>query len=337
LKVAGSTSCPPFGENATAATFVLLVYEQEEFVVEAVRAALAQDHSPLQIIISDDASTDKSVELIEHELKSYGGNADIVLNVNARNLGLGGHVNRVMELATGELIVAAAGDDVSLPDRVSVNVAGWEAAGKKPDSIVSATIEIDERGHEHGIFDFPIPTQIDKLSWLIENSFPVLGAAHAWTRRVFDHFGPLLPRITNEDAAITFRSALMGGIYKIHRPLVKYRRANQGLSHSGEGLNFEQKVFVRVAEVEERLVWLYRQRLHDLKAVGLDLEYGDCVRHKILEHSFAVSLAKRESISGGDVVKLVAQGTDPVWMAKNIARYKLPMLYKKWLQAKGLI
>jgi hypothetical protein len=241
-----------------------------------------------------------------------------------------------MELATGELIIVAAGDDLSMPNRVSVNVAEWEAADKKPDSILSTAIRIDESGRECGIVDYPIPSQTHDLNWLVENRFTVVGAAHAWTRRVFDQFGPLLPEITYEDAAITFRSALAGGIHKIRQPLVKYR-AHRGLSHSGEDLSFEQKVFARFAEVQERLVWLYRQRLHDLEAVGLDSEYGDCARQKILEHSFAGSLAKRERIRAPDVIKLVGQGTDPVWIAKNIARYRLPTLYKKWLQAKGLI
>src|SRR5918997_5688988 len=110
-------------------TFMMFAYNHERFVREAVRGALAQTYSPLQIVISDDCSQDRTFEIIEEEVAGYEGPHQVLLNRNSRNLGLGGHVNRVMELAQGKLIVAAAGDDVSLPTRTEEFVRAWSKGG----------------------------------------------------------------------------------------------------------------------------------------------------------------------------------------------------------------
>ena len=40
------------------ATFILLAYHQEAYVAEAIAGALAQDYPDLEIILSDDGSSD---------------------------------------------------------------------------------------------------------------------------------------------------------------------------------------------------------------------------------------------------------------------------------------
>src|SRR5215212_7155005 len=94
-------------------TFALFAYNQERFIAEAVRGALSQTYSPLEIIISDDGSTDRTFEIIEGEVAGYAGPHEIRLNRIEQNIGWGAHINLVMEMVKGKLIVVAAGDDVS--------------------------------------------------------------------------------------------------------------------------------------------------------------------------------------------------------------------------------
>ena len=42
-------------------TFVLLAYNQEKYIREAVDGALAQTYHPLKIILSDDCSSDRTL------------------------------------------------------------------------------------------------------------------------------------------------------------------------------------------------------------------------------------------------------------------------------------
>src|SRR5688572_14160607 len=98
-------------------TLALFTFNQEPYVREAVRAVLAQDYSPLDIIISDDASTDDTFRILEDELQGYDGPHRIRLNRNARNLGVGEHVNLLAGMSNTNFIVLAAGDDIALPQR----------------------------------------------------------------------------------------------------------------------------------------------------------------------------------------------------------------------------
>ncbi|MBK9785786.1 MAG: glycosyltransferase family 2 protein [Betaproteobacteria bacterium] len=121
--------------NRPLVTFALFAYNQEKYIREAVVGALQQDYSPIEIIISDDCSTDKTFEIIQELSEEYEGCAKIILNRNKKNVGLIGHINKVMDIASGELVIVAAKDDISLSDRVSKNVKFYLDMGK-PDSIL---------------------------------------------------------------------------------------------------------------------------------------------------------------------------------------------------------
>ena len=127
-------------------TVALFAYNQEDYIVDAVRSVLAQDYSPLQIIISDDCSTDATFSKAEKLVSNYDGPHRVLLNRNEKNLGVGGHVNKIMEVAEGELIVAAGGDDISVSDRVTETVNFWVRSGKKYRSICSQLDVMNEPG-----------------------------------------------------------------------------------------------------------------------------------------------------------------------------------------------
>lgn len=202
-------------------TFGLLAYNQERYIREAVRGALSQTYSPLEIIISDDCSWDRTFEIIEEEVAGYEGPHKIVLNRNEKNLGIGGHVNRLMELSEGELIVSAAGDDISLPHRTEELAKVWSRGGIF--SVYSNMDTIDENGVNRGAFASVPPLPIKSYKEMLRNGY-VFGCTHAWDRSTFDIFGPLPDTVVHEDMTIPFRSALLGEIAYIDECLVKYRR-----------------------------------------------------------------------------------------------------------------
>ena len=53
---------PPVAPKVTA---IMLAYNQEAYVAEAVASLLAQEYADLQIIFSDDNSTDATLGIIE--------------------------------------------------------------------------------------------------------------------------------------------------------------------------------------------------------------------------------------------------------------------------------
>jgi glycosyltransferase involved in cell wall biosynthesis len=202
-------------------TFALFAYNQEKFIREAVEGAFAQTYSPLEIILSDDCSSDGTFNVIQAITAAYRRPHKVLLNRNTHNLGLAAHINRVMELSSGELIVAAAGDDVSLPRRVETTHAVWEGCSR-PDYLFFG-IEVfsdDASATKQFVFD---PETLTPLGMIGNCGMTLVAPAEAWHRRVFEVFGPLPPGIMTEDKSIAFRAALLGGVVFTSYPLVRYR------------------------------------------------------------------------------------------------------------------
>jgi Glycosyl transferase family 2 len=227
-------------------TFALVGYNQERFIREALEGALAQTYSPLEIILSDDCSSDRTFEIMSEMAAAYRGPHRVLLNRNASRFGLGGHINRVMEMVHGELVVVAAGDDVSLPERVAVVCKAWKSDGKRATTVHSSFIAIDEAGVPLGAPPSPLSPRLP-LPLVVQTSVPheflktlkpnVTGCANAWSPRLFSVFGPLAPNIVYEDKAIAFRSVVAGRILMVGVPLVKYRKHQENLYYRSRGLN----------------------------------------------------------------------------------------------------
>ena len=202
-------------------SFVLLAYNQEALIREAVEGAFSQTYSPLEIILSDDCSKDRTFEIIQQMAATYHGPHKIVLNRNPKNLGIGGHVNRVNELVKGQLIVVAAGDDISMSQRVQKLAAKWLEDPKQIHLVYSDC----EKINNDGSFLLLEKTfrKLDFIESFVKNDSIVLGAVCAWNRACFDRFGPILDGINHEDAVIPFRAAALGKIAFVAEALIKYR------------------------------------------------------------------------------------------------------------------
>lgn len=210
-------------EDKPLVTFALFAYNQEMYIREAVEGALAQTYEPLEIILSDDCSTDSTFQIMRNIVSDYRGPHSIILNCNAINMGLISHINKINEMATGELIVVAAGDDISFPERTKTMVDVWILNGKKHNSIHSSVIRISSSGEEDGVWIPPLILKKMTEKELRVSSSIVIGASHAWTKLVVNQFGGILYKDAFEDMVIAFRSHITGGLYYIDTPLVKYR------------------------------------------------------------------------------------------------------------------
>jgi glycosyltransferase involved in cell wall biosynthesis len=251
--------------NPPLVSFVMIAWRQEEFIRAAVEGAFQQTYSPLEIILSDDCSPDGTYDILREMAEAYRGPHQVRLNHNERNLGVGGHVNRCMEMVRGELVVIAAGDDISVPHRTQTLVKAWLDSGRKAHSIYSDTEAMDQHGVKLGINRFPpAPWQDDLPRLCRTGKSGVPGCTHAWAKSVFDHFGPLNPDVVYEDGAIPMRSRLLGTVAYVPEPLVLQRRwegcLTVPLREQDAVVNFKKQR----ATHAERLISLYRQWRTDL-------------------------------------------------------------------------
>jgi len=99
------------------------------FVEEQVRTILDQSRPVDEIVVSDDASTDDTLEIVERtvaEHRDAGSAVDLVVLRNPEPLGVTANFEQALRAATGDLIALSDQDDLWRRDRVSVAVAVFE-------------------------------------------------------------------------------------------------------------------------------------------------------------------------------------------------------------------
>jgi glycosyltransferase involved in cell wall biosynthesis len=80
--------------NFPKVTVALISYNQENFIRAAAESCLSQDYrGSLEIIFSDDFSTDATFDIMTSIADSYRGPHKVVLRRNSKNVGIGMHYN----------------------------------------------------------------------------------------------------------------------------------------------------------------------------------------------------------------------------------------------------
>ena len=202
---------------------VLVAYNQENFIREAIRSIFSQTEQFLEVILSDDCSTDGTFDIMKSEALAYQGQYRIILNRNPQNMGLANHLNRVIALSSGQFIVIQAGDDVSVPTRVEKLVTRWRDHSPRVDLVVSHFEEIDVSSKSTGFIETNVAFVPDLNQHPLRWHCGATGACAAYSRTLLEKYGPLGERVYAEDWVYSFWSWLESGIAVIEEPLLQHR------------------------------------------------------------------------------------------------------------------
>ena len=246
-------------------TLVVLAYRQAPLIDAAIASALAQTGEPIEILLSDDASPDDTFARMQAHAAAYRGPHQVIARRNPVNLGLGGHVNAVMQAARGELVLLMAGDDLCLPERAQRVREAWEASGRKVDLIASHVIDMSLEGEDLGVLRVDDLAQWRSVADWADRRPHVIGAAHAVTRRLFERFGPMATDCLLEDQVNTLRAVCAGGACTVDAPLLRYRRggvSSRQVDADGAALRS------RLKRLAERHLALHRQWQRDATQAG---------------------------------------------------------------------
>ena len=273
-------------------TFALFAYNQEHYVGEAIPAAFAQTYSPLEIILSDDCSTDSTFEIMQRAAADYKGQHRVVLNRNLLNRNIGGHVNTVAQLAEGDLIVLAAGDDISAPSRTQELFMKWNNLGRPSGVLYSDFESMDLDSKPVTLANEAIYRGPFELETMARGEIRVLGATTAISTDIFSSFSPLQPAVIYEDRVLPFRALLLGGsVTLVDKKLVRYR-VDGGISRA-KAKSGRDYLHRQVPALSERTLPDAIQRLADLMAVAPgDAALRNACNATIADHQAWIELSK---------------------------------------------
>jgi glycosyltransferase involved in cell wall biosynthesis len=221
----------------------LFVYNGERFLEEALHSILNQTFTDFELIISDNASTDRTSEIAEAYAKR---DTRIRYYRSEKNMGAGWNARRVYELATGKYFKWAAADDLLEPDLLRRCV---EILESDPDCVVAyaRTKQVNENGTF--IKNYVTPMKADSndpvgrfCAMLLhcDMCYPIFGVM----RMSALHQIPPQGIYVNADGVLLARMSLLGRFYEVPEHLFISRR------HSGQS---GQTLPVRLTQPRFRL------------------------------------------------------------------------------------
>lgn len=254
-------------------TFALFAYNQEAYIREAIEGAFAQTYEPLEIILSDDCSGDRTFEIMQEMAAAYAGPHKVKVRRSEKNAGFGSHIKSVVAEAQSDWIVVAAGDDISFPERTSTLSRCWSDGSADSLMVHSAWLRIAANGTTIGIEQNQHLDALRNLERTITERAFVVGATAAWNRRLFSDFPEIADDLMLEDQVLQGRTLILGKtISYCDVPLIKYRLAGVTSEYKHQTL---AQLFFGIAN--ERLNIARRQQRVDMQSAQCSKREMDCI------------------------------------------------------------
>lgn len=153
--------------NVPLVSVIIPCYNASKYLIEALDSIIQQSYKNLEIIITDDCSTDNTYEMLCSFREK---DSRIKLYKNDVNLKLPTTLNNMIDLCTGKYIARMDADDISLKNRIKEQVVYLE---KHPEIDMCGTNawNMKENGKIVGFYKFPINDTAIKYSACIFNPF----------------------------------------------------------------------------------------------------------------------------------------------------------------------
>ena len=212
-------------------------YNGEKFLVPAISSLLNQTVGNFELVVVDDCSTDRTVEI----LKNFEDERLVVLQ-NSSNLGIAASLNRALQAARGEFIAVQDHDDISLPTRFEEQVRFLHT---HPDVVLvgSPAWVIDENDARKGLWR--VPFDDIELRWHLLLNEPFLHTGIMMRRHALENVGGYSTdqqyRFA-EDYELISRIAATYPVANLREPIVSWREHDRSASQRNRSQQ-EQAVF----------------------------------------------------------------------------------------------
>ena len=219
---------------------ICVCYNHERFVLEALESVKAQTYSPVEMIVVDDGSVDKSASIIGQWIGALPGVQFLNLKTNH---GYCVAFNKALALAKGEFIIDLAADDLLCPERISEGVEGFLANGEKygvqfSDALYINTEGLTVRKHSDKFPHQSVP-QGAVYTALIHRYF-ICSPTMLIRKSILDMMGGYDDRLTYEDFDLWIRASREYLFFYIPKILVQKRIVPNSMSNQQYTRNSKQ-------------------------------------------------------------------------------------------------
>ena len=199
--------------------------DKEGKVHHTVKSVLEQNYEGMEILLSDQGSTDNTYAIMEKMASEYKGPNEVKLlkcpDTEFKGMaGFNRHMKWLHDQTDAELIIVTSADDWNHPDRARRIVEVYKE--HKPSLIGTAINFVMPDGSYEGTTGYPnesrFVTAREHLERLVGGS-----SSMAWSREFYEKVG-FIPHSAIVDVYYPFLATQMKGFYFIYEPLYAYIR-----------------------------------------------------------------------------------------------------------------
>ena len=231
-------------ETLPLVSLVVLCYNSSGTIVETLESIKNQTYPNIELIVSDDYSTDDTLLVVKNWLNA---NEDRFVYTNLvttkKNTGVAGNINRGVHDSHGQWIKSLAGDDILVPNAIEefirfidehsesikmcvCDVEPFTTSGEKPSAVIELYKSFFEKECE------PYEKQLRRV--MTELVF--IGPVYFYSRELFDQVGGFSEEYgCAEEWPFVYKVLRNGNpIYALNKKLIRYRVQEKSLSHVKE-------------------------------------------------------------------------------------------------------
>lgn len=202
-------------------------YNHAEFIEEAIRSVLSQDYPNLELIVVDDGSTDKTLEVIKRLHTETEG---AFLYETKPNGGISSALNAAYLSCSGELIALLASDDFYLDGKIRKQVEAFQRLGPDYGLVHTSAFNQHLDGSRVDITGLYRPAVNDCFREIISLKVVAVAPSVMFTRQAYEDAGGFDEDLPSEDT--DFHAAVASKGYKFHylpEPLLVKRVTGRNL------------------------------------------------------------------------------------------------------------
>ncbi|MDB9235520.1 glycosyltransferase family 2 protein [Halorubrum ezzemoulense] len=203
----------------------MCTYNGEEFLSEQLESILNQTRIPDEIVVVDDCSDDKTIEILGEFQESYP--SVVKIFENKKNIGITKNFQKSISLTSGDLIAFSDQDDIWKETKLEKCI---NKLLSDPEQLVCHNSKIfqREKNTNRTLWDTRSPPDAKDATRqgmrLIQGNY-VQGATMMFTKDLIDEILPI-PENWSHDWYIALMGAIISGIIEVDEELLYYRQHN---------------------------------------------------------------------------------------------------------------
>jgi glycosyltransferase involved in cell wall biosynthesis len=229
-------------------SIALCTYNGEKFLAEQLDCIINQTYQNLEIIITDDVSTDNTKQIIEAYQQK---DSRIKFYQNEKNLGYNKNFEKACSLTTGEYIAISDQDDIWELHKIETMMREW-----KNNALLIYSISRDFYGDapERGEQNKPIRLYEGSLPEKLVFDSPIHGHSMMFKRELLLAALPF-PSDVFYDWWLSMIASSIGRVDLVAETMTYHRM----------GMNNNSRVLTSITEKEERIDKLRKQSIHHME------------------------------------------------------------------------